>query len=118
MRQIVSSGSVKAIFLDREDTLKTLQKISSKALRKFPEIKEIRLFGSLAKGEGTGLSDIDIFLLVVSEENGNPIERMKPYFNFFSDRMDIAVDMIVATENELGNFKDILKESILIKKAD
>lgn len=115
MRQTISSGSVRAIFLNREEVLKKLREISGEALAVFPEIKEIRLFGSLAKREETGLSDIDIFLLIESEQK-NPIERMKPYFGFFSDRLDIAVDMIAATEDEMENFKEILKESILLCK--
>lgn len=113
MRHIISSGSVKGIYLDREYVLKKLKEVSGEALTVFPEIKEVRLFGSLAKGEETGLSDIDIFIIAKCKET-NPIERMKPFFGFFSDKMDISVDMIVADESEIENFKEILKESILL----
>jgi len=104
---------VKAVFLNREEALKRLREISEEALTVFPEIKEIRLFGSLSKGEETGLSDADIFIVTLSEEK-NPIERMKPYFSFFSERMDIAVDMLATSEEELENFSDLLKGSILL----
>ena len=113
MRQIRSSGSVKAIWLDRDGILRKLYDLSRETLAVFPEIMEVRLFGSLAKKEETGLSDIDIFLLIESEEE-NPIERMKPYFSFFCDKLDIAVDMITATKSEMENFRDILKGSILL----
>lgn len=82
MRQIVSSVSVKAFYLNKEDIITGLREIARESLKEFPEIREIRLIGSLAKGEETGLSDVDIFLLVDSKEK-NIIEWMKPYFNFF-----------------------------------
>ena len=113
MRQVISSGSVKAISLNREGVLRRLKEIVEEASRVFPEIVEVRLFGSLAKGEETGLSDADL-LVVTQSGKENPIERMKPYFSFFSDRMDIGVDMIVATEQEAGGIKETLGFSKLL----
>ncbi len=107
MRQIISSGSVKAISLNKEGVLRRLKEVADEASRVFPSIIEVRLFGSLAKGEETGLSDVDL-LIVTEGEEGNPIERMKPYFAFFSDRMDIGVDVIVATKQE----SEILKKTL------
>ena len=117
MRQIISSGSVRAIYLDREKILKKLKEICAEALGIFPEMTEIRLFGSFAKGEETGLSDVDIFI-VVERGQENPIERMRPYFNYFSDKMDIAMDVIVTTKDEIENFKEILKGSILLIRRE
>lgn len=114
MRQIVSSGSVKGIYLNREEVIKRLKEISGEALKVFREIKEIRLFGSIAKGEESGLSDVDIFILLSESKEKNSLERLKPYFNFLSDRLDIAIDMIVSTENERENYEEILKRSILL----
>ncbi len=113
MRQIVSSGSVKAISLNREGVLQRLKEIVEEASRVFPEIVEVRLFGSLARGEETGLSDADLFIVTKGGEE-NPVERMKPYFIFFSDRMDIGLDMIVATEQEAGSIKETLGYSKLL----
>jgi predicted nucleotidyltransferase len=104
---------VKAISLNREGVLRRLKEIVEEASRVFPEIVEVRLFGSLAKGEETGLSDADLFI-VIKGGNENPVERMKPYFNFFSDRMDIGVDMVVATEREAGCIKENLGFSKLL----
>jgi predicted nucleotidyltransferase len=104
---------VKAISLDREQVLRRLKEISEEASRAFPEIVEVRLFGSLAKGEETGLSDAD--LLIVTERGmEDPVERMKPYFRFFSERLDIGIDMIVATEREAGSIKETLGYSTLL----
>lgn len=118
MRQTASSGSVKAIWLDRAKAIEMIKAASLEAGSVFPEIKEIRLFGSLAKGEETGLSDIDLFILVDSQEK-NPIERVRPYFLFFSEKLEAALDIIAATSDEMDNFRDITKKSVLFyKKRD
>ncbi|HSR12035.1 MAG TPA: nucleotidyltransferase domain-containing protein [Thermodesulfobacteriota bacterium] len=84
-----------------------MQDAAGEAARNFPEIIEVRLFGSMARGEETGLSDVDIFIAVKSGDS-NPIQRMKPYFRFFSERLDMSIDMIVALEGEIGDFRDVL----------
>lgn len=113
MRQVVSSGSVKAVSISREYILNELHKVSEDSIKKFPEIQEIRLFGSLAKGEETGLSDIDLFIVAVVQEP-NPVERIKRYFSFFSDRLKIGLDIIVATPEEVDNFSPMLQGSFLV----
>jgi len=62
MRQIISSGSVKALSLNREGILRRLKAEGEEASRVFPSIVEVRLFDSLAKGEETGLSDADLLI--------------------------------------------------------
>ena len=54
---------------------------------------------------------------MTEEDNENPIERMKPYFSFFSDRLDIAIDMIVATREEAQTLKQALTDSKLLYAA-
>jgi uncharacterized protein len=114
MRRIVSSGSVRAIWLDSDLVIQRLKRTAEEACRVFPEIMEVRFFGSMAKGEETGLSDADIFIMVTDDGEENPIERMKPYFSFFSDRLDIAIDMIVATKTQSGNLDELLADSKLL----
>ncbi len=117
MRQIISSGSVKAISIDRESVLRRLKEVAEEASRVFPSIVEVWLFGSLARGEETGVSDADL-LIVTEGEMENSVERMKPYFSFFSDRMDIGIDMIVATRQEaVDSFKEVLAYSKLLYPA-
>lgn len=113
MRQMISSGSVKAFFLDREAVLKRLAEASQEASQIFPEIQEVRLFGSIARAENTGLSDVDLFILIDKGED-NPLERIKPYFRFFSDKLGLAIDLIVATKTEIWMFQHILNDSLLI----
>jgi predicted nucleotidyltransferase len=105
---------VKAFYLDKEAVLQRLREISGEAFAVFPGLTEIRLFGSLAKGEHTGLSDVDI-LVVAESEQKNPLEMVRPYFSFFSDRMDVAVDLIVTTRADMEKFSELLKNSICVK---
>jgi predicted nucleotidyltransferase len=105
---------VKAFYWNREGLLERLHEATDEAMRRFPEISEIRLFGSLAQGTETGLSDVDIFVLLTESAEKNPIERMKPYYSFFSDKIEVALDMIVAVRDEISAFKDILKGSLLL----
>ena len=115
MRRIVSSGSVKAIYIDKKETMEQLHKVARDALREFPEIEEIRLFGSLARNEETGLSDVDI-LIIAETDIENPIERAKPYFFYFSEMLPIALDLIVATREEQETVKEIIGENIILAK--
>ncbi|MCX8082081.1 MAG: nucleotidyltransferase domain-containing protein [bacterium] len=101
---------MKCISIDREALLKKLRTIAIEAKKQFSEIEDIRIFGSLAKNQETGISDIDL-LVIAQTEKVHPIERVKPYFYFFSERIEIGIDLLVAKPDELDNFKDILKES-------
>lgn len=116
MRQVKSCGSVKAIWLNRAELLEKLQQAANQALIAFPEIIEIRLFGSLARGEQTGLSDADIFILTTRDEP-NPIERMRPYFYFFSERLGLVVDVIAATPQESKDLQEIIQDSLILAEA-
>lgn len=104
MRQMRSSGSVKACYWDLEALLARLREVANEALQQFPEIVEIRLFGSMAQGTETGLSDVDLFLWLSESAEENPLERMKPYYSFFAGRLEVALGMIVAVR-EPGRFE-------------
>ncbi len=116
MRQMISSNSVKAFYFDHKIVLDKLKEISKEALNVFPEIIEIRLIGSFAKNEESGLSDIDLFITTKSTEK-NPLERVRPYYMWFAEKIGISLDLIAATEQELqsnDNFKKMIKNSILL----
>jgi len=116
MRQTASSGSAKAIWLNKKLLLEKLKKTAEEARKIFPEIIEIRLIGSLARDEETGLSDVDLFIIANTAET-NPLERIKPYFYFFSDRLKIALDVVVTRPEELSSFesfKKMLEGSVIL----
>lgn len=112
MRQVRSFGSAKAFFWDKDALLARLRDIAGEALARFPEIIEVRLIGSLAKGSETGLSDIDLFVRLSDSAEANPLERTKPYYHFFADKLELALDMIVAVGEH--DHEEILQGSVLL----
>ncbi len=113
MRRIRSSGSLKAFSLDKNELMKKLREEAAEAVLLFPEIKEIRLVGSVARGDHTGLSDVDLFIVTESGEK-NPLDRMKPYYRFFSGKIGLSLDIITALKQETEAYKDLLRDSILL----
>lgn len=55
----------------------------------------------------------NLFLVVDSPEK-KPLERTKPYFRFFSERIDIALNVVTALEEEAGIFEERLAGSIVL----
>lgn len=113
MRQIGSFGSVKAISLDRDEVIRRLREVAAEALEAFPRLLEVRLIGSLARGTHTGTSDVDL-LLRVREPAGNPLEVMKPYFDFFSRRLEIGLDLLLFGDTLPEGMEEILQGSIVL----
>ena len=78
MRQVASKGSAKAFYLEPAHVLKRLKTAARQAMVAFPQISEVLLFGSLARGTQTGLSDIDLAILLSSESaQVDPLERAR-----------------------------------------
>lgn len=101
MRRMVSSGSVKAFLIDRDRLLERLRSIAKELRESFKYVKDIYLFGSLAKGEERGLSDVDLLIAV----EALPKERFWDIFNelytFVWERLPIAFDIIITPEERL-----------------
>ncbi len=118
MRQMISSGSVKAFWIDRDKTIENLKQIAHDAMRVFPEIKEIYLVGSLARAEHTGLSDLDLAIVADGVGHLGPVERMKPYYEYFYDKIHIGFDIFVFTPEEKDSYIHILEGGVLLGSRD
>lgn len=113
MRRIRSSGSVRAISLDRDEVLRQLREVAAEALETFPELQEVWLIGSLARGTHTGTSDVDL-LLRVTENSGNLLEAVRPYFMFFSRRLNIGLDVLLSGPELPPGLEEAMKGSVLL----
>jgi len=111
VRRIISSGSVKAIYLNKDEVLAKIKEVAELALQEFPEIKEVRLFGSFASGETHALSDVDIIIIIEKASSLDLIKRIKPYYSFFSQYIDIALDLLVIEQKDLVNYDNFFKQS-------
>lgn len=117
MRQIRSSSSVSAISLDRDEVLQRLREVAVEALETFPELQEIWLIGSLARATHTGSSDVDL-VLRVTEICGNPLEALKPYFFFFSRRLELGLDVLLSGPELPSELDAAMREGILLAARD
>ena len=113
MRQIQSSGSVKAFFLNRAELIKKTKGVAQEAGVTFPHIQEILLFGSLSRHEETGLSDIDL-CIIASNLPVNPIDRLKLFYSFFAHRLPIALDLLVLFPEEKELHEEYLKRAVVL----
>jgi predicted nucleotidyltransferase len=108
-----------SIWLDRDSAIGELRSSATRLKDSCPEVKEIRLVGSLARGDNTGTSDADI-LVVLRESRLNPVERLRRYIPYFHS--GLAVDILPFTEKELalvekretGRGRSLLEGSILL----
>jgi predicted nucleotidyltransferase len=113
MRRIRSSGSVKVISLNRDEVIRRLREVAAQALAAFPELREVRLIGSLAEGTYTGTSDVDL-LLLLDRAPEHPLEQIKPYFYFFSERLNIGLDVFLSGPTPPEGIRESLRKSILL----
>ncbi len=113
MRQILSSGSVKAFFLNRPELLSTLKEVARDAGAAFPSIEDILLFGSLSRGEESGRGDDDLCIIAAPLPD-HPIERLKLFYGFLTERLSIALDLLVLSPKEKEAHEKYLKGALIL----
>ncbi len=114
-----SSISAKGVFLRREETIKALKTIAAKVKIDYPEVREIRLFGSLAKGNHGPGSDADLLIILEKNNLEHPEDRI-PQFLWFFLKAPLPVEVFPYTKEEIsqmlrrGNrfIRNALEESI------
>jgi len=90
--------NVRVFRLDRERTLEQLRERAQRLLNERPDVLEVRLFGSLARGTATPGSDADLFIVV---GDGAPpfLDRIAGLARHF-EGVGIGCDVIAYTESE------------------
>jgi uncharacterized protein len=63
-----SFGSASVTWLDREAALQAATDAALGLAERFPEIEAILLFGSLARGDATPASDVDLLIILSSSD--------------------------------------------------
>lgn len=118
MRVKISTTSAKLFYLDRDKLLKELHKFSQELVESYPFVKEVYLFGSLAREDYRGLSDVDM-IVVVSEDlsRKNFWKVYKELFDFFADKLSIAFDLIITDTERKEQVFERLKPTLLLAKS-
>jgi predicted nucleotidyltransferase len=89
--------------VDRPELLAAVRERAARLCRDHPEIEEILLFGSLARGGFTPASDID--LLVIVERSDTPfLKRADPFRDIFAD-LPFDVFPLVYTRDEVDRMQ-------------
>lgn len=94
-------------------TLQDIQQVAVPACRAF-QVKRLDLFGSLARGEGTAASDVDL-LVEFDEPDLHPSQRFFGLLHHLEDALGCKVDLL--TVNGMRNphlRRRILQERINI----
>ncbi|MCS6876135.1 MAG: nucleotidyltransferase domain-containing protein [Aquificaceae bacterium] len=118
MRVKISTTSARLFYLDREKLLKELHEFSQELVKSFPFVEEVYLFGSLVRGDYRGLSDADLIVVVSEDLSRKDFWKVyKELFNFFSDRLPIASDLIITDAERKEQVLERLKPTLLLAKS-
>ena len=101
-----SSSSVKVFFLDRTRVLAQLEKALEALLAHRPEVLEVWLFGSFARGRSAPGSDLDLALVLSPGDLRPWPERMSSYLPYFRD-VAMPVDLFCYTIPEWEGSRDL-----------
>jgi predicted nucleotidyltransferase len=98
VKECYRGRSVRVFRLDREGTVARLRERARSLLEQRPDVIEVRLFGSLARGAACPGSDADLF--VILRNGARPfIERIPDLARYF-EGVGIGCDVIAYTESE------------------
>jgi predicted nucleotidyltransferase len=91
-----SSDSVTITFLDVVGLLERLRAIVDRILRESRHVKEIRVAGSVARGDHTGDSDLDLLVILRGKPPGDRLEHIRDLYRYFD--LPVGVDLFVCGE--------------------
>ena len=98
MLQQKSYDSVKIISIDRDELLAKLQAIARRICADRPDVKCVRVFGSIARGDHVGTSDIDVLIVLYGDAAGG-FEQVHSFYRYFD--LPIGVDVLAFSEGQI-----------------
>ncbi len=114
MIQTILSGSVKVYSIDREKLIENIKMLSHEIKTKFNYVRNIVVFGSIAKNNQRGTSDVDLIIVVDKLNKENFWEIYGELYNFIATKIDAALDLIVMDEENFEKDKNKFGETIVI----
>ncbi len=98
-----SLGSVTIASVDYPKLMQVLKTNAVTLKTKLPEVEEVLLFGSFAKGDYTPESDIDLAVVVTHTEEPF-LQRRDKYVRFF-EKLPFDLNLLIYTRSELEKMK-------------
>ena len=95
-----SSGSVRIISIDRDELLAQLGAIAGRICAAHPEVQSVRVFGSVARGDQVGTSDVDVLIVLQGAGTKDALEQIRRFYPYFD--LSIGVDVLVYTEDDIA----------------
>ena len=90
--------NVRVFRLDRQGVIARLRERARELLERRADVVEVRLFGSLARGDAHPGSDADLFI-VLRDGAGSFLDRLTPLARMF-EGVGVGCDVIAFTESE------------------
>ena len=109
--QEISSPSVSVFWLDQSQVRHRLKAAVQRLAQAHPEIEEVWLFGSLARGDATPGSDADL-MVVLSDSRLHFLDR---FVHYQPDFCGIGVDVLAYTRAELAQMR--AEGSVFLRQA-
>jgi predicted nucleotidyltransferase len=100
MLQRRSFDSVEIISIDRNKVLDALRRVARQICTQHPEVAEVRVFGSIARGDCVGTSDVDVLIVLRDGGQQDPIEQIQTFYPYFD--LPVGVDLLVLTQDGLA----------------
>ncbi|MDO8872588.1 MAG: nucleotidyltransferase family protein [Methanoregula sp.] len=94
----------------RQDILSSLKKLKGEVSREY-SVKTIGVFGSVARDEQTGISDIDLLVEFSKPVGFVTFMRLE---NFLSERLGNQVDLVTSDSLKPVIRQDVLSEVIYV----
>jgi uncharacterized protein len=90
---------VKIISLNKDELLAHQRECIEILMAERDEVVQVRLLGSLARGDYTGISDVDLLIITKEDPEKAPHKRILRYLPYFT--LTRGVDILVLTEGEV-----------------
>jgi len=118
-------ANVRVFRLDRKGTIERLRERARRLVGADPAVLEVRLFGSLARGEASPGSDADVFVLLDDSISTGFLERIPSLLRHFSGT-GIGCDVIAYTRSEYAAavkrgdrfVRELERNSVVLAAAD
>jgi predicted nucleotidyltransferase len=78
--------------------LARLREIAAQIRMERPEVAEVRVFGSIARCDRVGTSDVDVLIVVHDGGMGDSMEQVRSFYPYF----DLSIDVVSPPPTDRG----------------